>query len=865
MKLHKGAVLLTQLTGHEKDIPGAVAGQIAGVPAIAFKHELYPTLLARNLGHDVPSPINFGWKYPGLYPPRENQLHTAAFGTLYQRAFILNEMRCVDAETEYLSPTGWRRIDEYNGGQVAQYDKDTGEASFVQPTHYIKKPLAPNETMIRFKTVKGVDQLLTEGHRVLYVSSTGTTQVKSALEIEQANSQASRGWKGRFITTFSLQKDTQLSLSDAEIRLMVAVIADGHFQSETTRCVVRLKKERKIQRLKMLLEECGLIYNLREDQSLTGKGFWVYTFNAPRHDKEYTEYWWGASSEQLKIIVDEVFHWDGSERKAGGSQFSTFIKASADFIQYACSTSGRTASLNIFSRFREERNKEEIEYVVHARENAALLYLAAATSDGQKINNISRERPIDGYCYCFAVPKTFLVMRRNGNVFITGNTGKTYSALWAAEYLLQQGFIKRVLVVCLKTTLHIVWEQAMFECLPHRRCSVLHGTRDKRKDLLEQNAEFCIINHDGLMVFSEEVLRGKTVHVDCTGLKDKFDLIIFDEADVLCNHRTKMYKALKSLLTPDVWLWLMTGTPIPNEYADAWGLLSLVCKKLPVKSWTQFRELVMFRASQYKWLNRDGARQLLFDLMQPAIRFTQAQCFDLPAVQEIFRECELSDEQKKLYRQMQRAGRLERTQEESQVAAANAAVKVAKLLQISSGAVRDKFGAKIQIDSKPRIQALLSILHELGVGNGEKQSAVFMPYKYIMEDVKDALEKKHLRCALVNGDTPDWKRREVLKQFSSDYTGTREYEVLIAHPEVVAHGVDLTASESVIWYAPCFGPRFYQQGNQRHQGAKQKGRPVVVHLTATKLERERFDALRRATQTQSDFLAMYENALSEEI
>lgn len=537
LKIHKGAVLLTQLTGHEKDIPGAVAGQIAGVPAIVFKHELYPTLLARNLGHDVPSPINYGWKYPGLYPPRENQLHTAAFGTLYQRAFILNEMR----------------------------------------------------------------------------------------------------------------------------------------------------------------------------------------------------------------------------------------------------------------------------------------------------------------------------------------TGKTYSALWAAEYLLQQGFIKRVLVVCLKTTLHIVWEQAMFECLPHRRCSVLHGTREKRKDLLEQNAEFCIINHDGLMVFSEEVLRGKTVHVDCTGLKDKFDLIIFDEADVLCNHRTKMYKALKSLLTPDVWLWLMTGTPIPNEYADAWGLLSLVCKKLPVKSWTQFRELVMFRASQYKWLNRDGARQLLFDLMQPAIRFTQAQCFDLPAVQEIFRECELSDEQKRLYRQMQRAGRLERTQEESQVAAANAAVKVAKLLQISSGAVRDEFGSKIQIDSKPRIQALLSVLHELGVGNGEKQSAVFMPYKYIMEDVKDALEKKHLRCALVNGDTPDWKRREILKQFSSDFTGTREYEVLIAHPEVVAHGVDLTASESVIWYAPCFGPRFYQQGSQRHQGAKQKGRPVVVHLTATKLERERFAVLRRATQTQSDFLAMYENALSEEI
>jgi hypothetical protein len=542
VRILKGAVLLTQGVEDAAQIPGAKVGLVAGQQVVAFKHELYQTLLARNLGHDVPSPINYGWQYPGLYPPRQNQLHTAAFGTLYQRAFILNEMR----------------------------------------------------------------------------------------------------------------------------------------------------------------------------------------------------------------------------------------------------------------------------------------------------------------------------------------TGKTYSALWAAEYLMQQGFIKRVLIVCLKTTLRVVWEQAMFECLPSRRCSILHGTREKRKQLLDHGAEFCIINHDGLMVFSEEIKKGKSVQVDCKGLKDAageplFDLIIFDEADVLCNHRTDMYKSLKSLLAPQVWLWLMTGTPIPNKYSDAWGLLSLICKKLPVKSWTQFRELVMFRASQYKWLNRDGARQLLFDLMQPAIRFTQKQCFDLPEVEMIWRECELSAEQKRLYREMQRAGRLKRGEEESQVAAANAAVKVAKLLQISSGAVRDEFGSKIQIDASPRIAALLSIFHELGVSPEGNCTVVLMPYKYIMEDVQAALEKKHFRCVLVNGDTPDWKRREVLKEFSSDFTAKRQHDVLIGHPEVIAHGVDLTASESIIWYAPCFGPRFYQQGGQRHQGDKQKGKPVIAHLTATKLERERFDALRRATQTQSDFLAMYEHALSEDV
>lgn len=868
MKVHKGAVLLTSGDlASAASIPGAVSGAIAGVPAIAFKHELYQTLLARNIGHDVPSPINYGWKYPGLYPPRDNQLHTAAFGTLYQKAFILNEMRCVDANTEYLSPTGWRKISEYDGGMVAQYNKHIEQASFVQPTEYIKKPCP--EDMVRFKTVKGIDQLLTANHRVLYVASTGTKQVSSAGEIEQANNRALRGWAGRFITTFSMQTETALPFTDIELRLMVAVIADSHFQSATNRCVMRLKKIRKIRRLRSLLDWAKIKYKERLDISPTGSGFVVFMFDAPARQKDFSQ-WWDASSDQLKTVVDEVRYWDSSEGKGdreGSFRFSTTVKKSADFVQYACSASGRTASLSTWDRSHESKSTE---YCVHVRDKAALLYLKAATSDGQNINNISREPSPDGYCYCFAVPQTFLVMRRNGCVFITGNTGKTYSSLWAAEYLLQHGFIKRVLIVCLKTTLRVVWEQALFECLPHRRVSVLHGTRDKRKTLLDQDAEYCIINHDGLMVFSETTKQGKSVRVDCKGLKDAqgaplFDLIIFDEADVLCNHRTNMYKSLKSLLASDTWLWLMTGTPIPNKYDDAWGLLSLICKKLPVRSWTQFRELVMFRASQYKWLNRDGTKKLLFDLMQPAIRFTQAQCFDLPPVQEIFRECELSVEQKKLYREMQRAGMLDRTQMESQVIAANAAVKVAKLLQISSGAIKDEFGDKVKIDFAPRVQALLSIFHELGVSKEGNCTVMFMPYKYTMEDVKVALELKGFRCALVNGDTPDWKRRDVLREFTSDFTGIRSYDVLIAHPEVVAHGVDLTASESIIWYAPCFGPRFYQQGNQRHQGAKQKGNPVIVHLTATRLEKERFDALRRATQTQHDFLAMYERGLNEDV
>ena len=873
MRIHGGAVLLKpsqDVANQIKDvIPRAASGIVNGALTVAVKHKLEETLVLRNMGFDVPSPINYGWGYPGMYKPRDNQYHTAAFATLFRRAFILNEMRCVDAETEYLSPTGWRRMADYDGGMVAQYDKDTEQASFVQPTEYIKKPMPEGEQMIRFKTVKGIDQLLTQNHRVLYVSSTGAKQVADAGAIERANAAAARGWSGRFITTFDMQTETRLEIDEHNLRVMVAVIADGHFGSNTTRCVVRLKKVRKLNRLQDLLWIAGIPYRVKEDLSETGKGFYVITFNAPMRHKDFSQYW-GASKEQLAVIANEVKYWDsaeGKEDREGTFRFSSFVKESADFVQYACAATGRTCSLRTYTRDRTDEGRGvDTEYVVFVREKAALLYLKAATSDGENINNISREPSPDGYCYCFAVPKTFIVMRRNGCVFITGNTGKTGASLWAAEYLLQEGFIRRVLIVCPKSCMRDVWEQTLFECLPHRGVSIMYGDKDRRLKMMNKGAEFCIINHDGIATLAtkQKMKHGKKeiVLVKCDALKDQFDLIIYDEADVLCNHRNILYKALASIITPTTWLWLMTGTPIPNNYADAWGLLCLIRgKDIPYKSYTRFKEAVMFKISPFKYANKDVGKAILYDLMQPAIRFKQEECFDLPKVQELWRTAELSKEQKVAYWQMQKSGVLDRG--DANVFALNAAVKMSKLLQISCGSVKDDQGNKVSIDASPRLQTLVEVLHESGVrpGNPDSKKAVaFMPFKHTMDDVVAYLESLGFTPRLVNGDVSMGARKEIFDCFK-----TGGCDVLVAHPEVTAHGLDLTVAKTLIWYAPCFGNRLYAQGNMRHQGEKQKDFPAIVHITATRLEKERFAALRKAGMSQAELLDMYSRALDEDI
>ena len=87
---------------------------------------------------------------------------------------------CVDCDTEFLSPTGWKKISKWNNELVMQYNLD-GTASFVKPKKYIKRK---NPILFHIQTKYGINQCLSLDHRVLYFSSkTKISQVKSFEEI----------------------------------------------------------------------------------------------------------------------------------------------------------------------------------------------------------------------------------------------------------------------------------------------------------------------------------------------------------------------------------------------------------------------------------------------------------------------------------------------------------------------------------------------------------------------------------------------------------------------------------------------------------------------------------------------------------
>ena len=166
--------------------------------------------------------------------------------------FDASDPGCVSADTEFLSPTGWVRIDKYTDEKVAQFHPETREISFVEPLAYVRKPC--NE-MIAIAPSRGMSQRLSAEHRVLYYRRDGSFGVKSAEEfMNDLHANGPYRHDAKFCSTFSVVNDSKLDLSDIELRISVAVIADGHFQTESTnRCVVRLKKPRKIKRMVELL------------------------------------------------------------------------------------------------------------------------------------------------------------------------------------------------------------------------------------------------------------------------------------------------------------------------------------------------------------------------------------------------------------------------------------------------------------------------------------------------------------------------------------------------------------------------------------------------------------------------------------
>ncbi len=88
---------------------------------------------------------------------------------------------------------------------------------------------------------------------------------------------------------------------------------------------------------------------------------------------------------------------------------------------------------------------------------------------------------------------SFLTLHRRAFCFNEQGTGKTSSVIWAVDYLMNIGIIKRVLVLCPLSIMQSAWENDLFKFAMHRSCAIAHSySKEKRIEAANSSAEFVI-------------------------------------------------------------------------------------------------------------------------------------------------------------------------------------------------------------------------------------------------------------------------------------------------------------------------------------------------------------------------------------
>ena len=434
----------------------------------------------------------------------------------------------------------------------------------------------------------------------------------------------------------------------------------------------------------------------------------------------------------------------------------------------------------------------------------------------------------------------FLSAHKRAYCLSEAGTGKTSAVIWAADYLMNKGKVKRMLVVCPLSIMQAAWQADFFKTAMHRSVGIAHGVADKRKQIISGNCEVVIINYDGIEIVEDEIKNGG------------FDLVVVDEANYIKTTTTRRWKAINRVVNKDTWIWLMTGTPAAQSPADAYGLAKLVNPASVPKYAGTFKDMVMQKVSQFTWVPRFNAQDIVFKTLQPAIRYTKEECLDLPLVMYATREVPLTPQQDKYYKKLKKDMYMQASGED--ITVVNAAVMLTKLLQVSAGAIYSDKGEVVEFDVSNRMTALKDIINE-----ASHKVLVFCPFRHSIENIMKELAKDKITCDAIHGDVSMNKRTEIFKNFQE----SKDPQVLVIQPQAASHGVTLHAANVVVFWSPVMSVETYIQCCARVDRAGQRNPMTVVHLQGSPVENKIYKMLQNKLDHHIKLVDLYREEMDE--
>jgi SNF2 family DNA or RNA helicase len=427
-----------------------------------------------------------------------------------------------------------------------------------------------------------------------------------------------------------------------------------------------------------------------------------------------------------------------------------------------------------------------------------------------------------------------LSMNKRAYVLSTMGCGKTRAALYAADYGMIAQTIKRTLIIAPLSTLTPTWMNELFLHFSHRSAVVLHGSRKKRLKLLAEDHDFYIINHDGVQVVMDELIA--RTDINC---------VVLDELALYRDAGTDRWKLTKKVVADREYVWGLTGAPTPNAPTDAYAQIKIM-QPSKVGSFKRFRDSTMFQLTQFKWMPRKDAVDVVHGLMQPSVRYKLEDCVDIPETTYSTREVALSPVQQKFYTRLKDAMAIQ--YKEHMIDAVNEGVLLGKLLQVAGGWVYTSEKKTLGLNPAARLNELLTIVAET-----DRKIIVFVPYTHALRSVAAYLYAG-TTVGIVDGSVSKKKRDEIFYKFQHSTTP----EVIVAHPRTMSHGLTMTAAATIVWYSPPAGLDTYIQANARIARPGQEFKTNIIHLQSTPIEKQVYKRLQRHEALQGALLELFD-------
>ena len=232
-------------------------------------------------------------------------------------------------------------------------------------------------------------------------------------------------------------------------------------------------------------------------------------------------------------------------------------------------------------------------------------------------------------------------------------------------------------------------------------------------------------------------------------------------------------------------------------------------------------------------------------------RFSKADCLDLPPVLKTTREVAMTAQQQKYYNHLKNdmlviaAGQT--------ISAVNKAALVNKLLQVSAGGVYSEDGEVVEFDATPRMNLLLEILEETN-----RKVLIFATYRSSIDAIDTFLTKNGYKVGVIHGGIPATKRGELINRFQN----TDQLDLMLMQPQATAHGITLTAADTVVFFGPLMSIELYLQCIARADRKGQTSDKVtVVHIQSSPVEKKMFAAMEGRVNEHALLTTMFDEEM----